>query len=301
MMKKVSSLSDKLFNAANVTLFILFMILCIYPFYYVAIYSLSNPQLSQKGITLYPVGLTFYNFSKVLAMKDIYSSLMISVIRTITGTILTVFCCSLFAFILTKNELYLRKIIYRFLIITMYLNAGLIPYYLTIKAYGLRNHFLVYIIPGAISAFYIILIKTFIEQLPSSLEESARIDGAGYFTIFRKIIVPLLKPILATVVVFSAVGNWNAWFDTYIFVSNKKLFTLQFVLLGFLQEASRLAESMKNTVTTSSMGSIENQIQITSQSARMTITAIVIVPIMLVYPFMQRYFIKGIMLGAIKG
>lgn len=183
----------------------------------------------------------------------------------------------------------------------MYLNAGLIPYYLTIKAYGLRNNFLVYIIPGAISAFYIILIKTFIEQLPASLEESAIIDGAGYFTIFRSIIIPLSKPVIATVVVFSAVGNWNAWFDTYIFISNKKLQTLQYVLLGFLQQTSRLAESMRNSATSSSMATAGSQIQITTQSARMTITAIVIIPIMLVYPFMQRYFVKGIMLGAVKG
>ena len=286
-----------IFDSINYVILTLFMVICIYPFYYVLIYSLSDPKTVQRGVYFLPVDLTLFNFSRIFSIDILYTGVYISILRTAIGAFVTLFSCMFFAYILLSNEMPFRKIIYRFVIITMYISGGLIPYYLTIRAYGLRNSFLVYIIPTAISAFYIILFKTFMEQLPPALEESAKIDGAGVFTVFIKIIFPLSTPIVATVIVFSAVGQWNSWFDTYIFITNKSLYTLQYILLNFLRESEQLAQSMRSSGSTASV-----QIQVlTSESVKMTITVIVLIPILLVYPFMQRYFIKGIMLGAIKG
>ncbi len=298
MKKKNFNLTDVTFDLSNIILLSVFMLFCIYPFYYILIYSLSDPQKAITGITLLPSGFTFYNYNRILQTDAIYGAALISLLRTVIGTVVTVVCCSLFAYILTKPKLYFRKFIYRFLVITMYLNAGLIPFYLTIRAYGLRNNFLVYILPCAISAFYIILLKTFIEQLPAALEESAMIDGAGYLTIFIKVIFPLSMPIIATIAVFSAVGQWNSWFDNYIFCEKKSLLTLQYILLNYLQESQKLAAMVTQT---SSAEAFMEQMTVTPESARMTITMITVFPILLVYPFMQRYFVKGIMLGAVKG
>ena len=275
------------------------MFVCLYPFYYVIIYSLSDSSRAVTGIFLFPQGFTLYNYQYILSRSMIYSGAIMSVLRTVTGAAVTVLCSMYFTFLLVQSEMAGRKIIYRFVVVTMYITAGLIPFYITMRAYGLRNNFLIYILPNTINAFYMVLFKTFIEQLPAALEESAKIDGAGYFTIFRKITFPLCMPIVATVAVFSAVNQWNSWFDTYIFVTSEKLFTLQFILLNILREAQALANAMRSSGNTTQV-----TVQpMTSQSIKMkmTITVITLIPIMTVYPFMQKYFVKGIMLGAIKG
>ena len=245
-----------------------------------------------------PRSLTYRNYSDIMKFPGLLNAALISVLRTVAGTATTVLSCSFFAYLITKNELYLRKFVYRLLVVTMYINAGLIPWYLTMRMYGLNNNFFVYIIPSAISAYLVILLKTFFEQLPQSLEESARIDGAGYITIFTRIILPLSKPVVATVTVFSAVGQWNAWYDNYILVQNAQLKTLQLILWEYLNQANALAQSINRT---GSVKGIEKFIKMTPASIKMTTTMVVTLPILFVYPFMQKYFVKGIMLGAIKG
>jgi len=183
----------------------------------------------------------------------------------------------------------------------MYVSGGMIPWYITMKTYGLFNNFFVYIIPGIISVFNMILVKTFVESLPSSLEESAQLDGAGFFTIFVRIIMPLVKPIIATIAVYTAVGLWNSWVDNYILVNDKKLITLQLILYEYLNKAQDLANQMKNTVNVTGVSSASSAFAVTVDSVRMTMIVITVVPIMLVYPFAQKYFTKGIMLGAVKG
>ena len=284
-----------LFSAVIYTLMTVLMFLCFYPFYYVFIYSISDPSAAQKGITILPKGVTLYNYLRVLKLEGIFRSFLISLSRTVSGTAITVLACSFFAYLVTKN-MYGRKIIYRFVIITMYLNSGLIPWYLTLKAYHMTNTFWVYIIPSAISAYYIVLLKTFIENLPISLEESAKLDGAGYITVFAKIVFPLSKPILATITVFSAVAQWNNWFDNYILVQSKQLETLQLMLYNYLNQASQLSQ-----MSTSSLQHGAAASALTAQSIRMTITMVASLPILFVYPWMQKYFVKGIMLGAVKG
>ena len=192
-----------------------------------------------------------------------------------------------------------KKFLYRFLILTMYINGGLISTYIVIKSYGLLNNFWVYVIPMLLSAYNIVLIKTYVEQLPASLEESARLDGAGYVTVFTKIILPLSKPIIATVAVFVAVGHWNSWFDNHIYTRGSDLTTLQYLLYNYLNEAQRLADQIKNT---SNMNGVSQMMaSISPKGVRMTITVLASLPIFLVYPFMQKYFVKGIMVGAVKG
>lgn len=294
--KKGSSTGELIFDIFNYAILTIMLIICIYPFYYIFIYSISNPIKAQSGIGLLPKGLTLNNFAQIFKLKGIGNALIISVLRTLIGTIVTVLSCSFFAYLVTKEELPMRKLIYRFVVLTMYFNAGLIPWYLTMKFLHLNNNFLLYILPTAISAFYVVLLKTFIEQLPQSLEEAAKLDGAGYFTIFTKVILPLSKPILATIVVFASIAQWNTWFDNYFLVSSDKLKTLQLILYNYLTEASKISTASAQELT---RGTAVRTI--TPETVRMTITMVVTLPILLVYPFMQRYFVKGIMLGAVKG
>lgn len=275
---------------------ILLVIICIYPFYYVIIYSISDPAQASKGIFLLPKGFNLDTYKGIIKLNDIPGAYLISILRTLLGTGITIISSSFFAYLVTNQKMYYRKIVYRFVIITMYINAGLIPWYITMKAYGLQNNFLLYILPGALSAYYVILLKTYMESLPKELEESAKIDGAGMMTIFARIIFPLSKPIVATVGVFSMVGQWNQWQDNYFLVSDAKLQTLQMVLYNYLNQANRFQSMSSNAIDASAVTS-----SITPSSIKMCITVLVVLPIMCVYPFLQRYFVKGIMMGAVKG
>ena len=290
------SLSERIMTAVICIIMLLAVLLCLYPFYYMLIYSLSDPDLARQGVYLWPRGLNLDAYKWVLEGSDFGHAFLISVARTVCGTALTIFGSSLFAYLVTKQEMLGRKIIYRYVIITMYLNAGLIPWFITMKSYHLGNTFWLYIIPGIINAYYVILIKTFIEQIPASLEESAMIDGAGFFKIYRSIILPLSKPIIATITVYAAVGQWNSWQDNYFLANVHELQTVQLILYNTINEAQRIADSMK-----SGMMNVSGAISITSDTIRMATTVVSVVPIMLVYPFMQRYFVKGVMMGAVKG
>lgn len=296
MLRWRMSKSDLIFNMINYTFLILLLIVTVYPFYYIFIYSISDSFEAQKGVYLWPAGFSLESYKAAFRLKGLADAAVVSVMRTVIGTILTVLCSSFFAYLITKQELPFRKYIYRFVLITMYFNAGFIPWYLTMKAYQLQNSFLLYILPGMLTGFYIILIKTFMEQLPPALEESAKIDGAGYFKIFTSIVFPLSLPIIATIAVFAAVGQWNTWFDNFFLVSDPKLQTLQLLLYNFLNQTSSIAGMSGEELTRT------GQVRVmTPQSVQMTITMLVTLPIVVVYPFLQRFFVKGIMLGAVKG
>ncbi|NLG23731.1 MAG: carbohydrate ABC transporter permease [Clostridiales bacterium] len=278
----------------------LFALLCLYPFWYLVIYTISDPGQVSRGITLLPRGLSLYNIQQVLRLKGIGLSLVNSVLRTVVGTGLTVISCSFLGYVFTKEEMPARRFIYRALIVTMYVSGGLIPTYLMMRAYGLLNTFSVYVLPSAVSAYNVILIKTYIEQLPASLEEAAMIDGAGYFTVFTRVIFPLSIPIVATIAIFAAVGQWNSWFDNHIYNQGSPgLMTLQYQLYKFLNEAQRIAELLKQGNIKDVESAVTNQL--TPKGVRITTTLFAALPIFLVYPLMQRYFIKGIMIGAVKG
>ncbi len=291
--------SRVVFNIFNYTFFTLFTFMCLYPLWYVACYSISVPQLAKQfGVTFFPRGFTLTNFAQVFALEGLFHSMLISVLRTVIGAGGTVICCMWLGYVFTKEKMPARKFFYRFMIITMYIGGGMIPTYLVFRSYGLLNNFAVYIVPSLISAYYVILIKTFIEQLPASLEESAVIDGAGPIVVFAKIIFPLSMPIVATIAIFSAVGQWNSWFDNHIYTFNdKNLTTMQYMLYNYLQEATRLTEQLKHTRS----GNMQLQNQLTPYTVRMTVTMITVLPVLIVYPIFQRYIVKGIMIGAVKG
>jgi multiple sugar transport system permease protein/putative aldouronate transport system permease protein len=297
--KRVST-SRALFNIFNYLFFGIFILLCTFPLWYVLIYTISDPALVKNSVViLWPRGLSFTNLERVFELNGILPAIGISVLRTTLGTFLTLLCCTWLGYLFTKDKMPFRKFFYRLLAITMYISGGLIPTYLVYKTYGMVNNFLVYIIPGAVSAYYIILIKTFIEQLPASLEESAWLDGAGPIKVFSYIILPLSKPIVATVSIYSAVSHWNSWFDNHIYTSAKEnLTTLQYMLYNYLNEAQRLAQLIESAGVDETL---INQVTITPWGVKMTVTLITILPIIMIYPFMQRFFIKGIMVGAVKG
>ena len=203
-------------------------------------------------------------------------------------------------FMFTQEKMWLRKVWYRLVVATMYFNAGIIPWYLIMKNLHLTNNFWGYILPAIVSPFLLILTKTFIENVPRELQEAAMIDGAGVLTVFFKVMIPVIKPILATVAIWSAVNQWNAFQDTLLLMTDTKLYPLQFLLYQYLNQASSLASLAKSTTSTTSLAAAAATTA-TTTSVRMTITVIVVLPIMVVYPFFQKYFVKGIMIGAVKG
>lgn len=293
------SIWDIVFEVCTVTGLLIFAFLCFYPMYYVLIYSFSDSATAvSRGVTLLPVGFTFMNYRLIFMSSDVPSAILVSASRAVSGTLITIFFSFMYAYLVTRRDLPMKRFFYRYLIISMYLGAGLIPWYLLMIKLNLQNSFLLYVIPGAIQAFFVILIKTYIEQLPASLEESAQIDGAGPMTIMIRIMMPLCLPVIATIAVFSAVGQWNSWQDNFFLVSKAKLKTLQLLLLEYLQNNS--ANVTLQGASARSFAQI-NKVKLTSSSIRATMTVIALLPIITVYPMMQRYFVKGILLGAVKG
>lgn len=300
-MRKKKDISDLIMQIIQYTFIAIFCVLCIYPFYYVIIYSISDPVEAARGIWLLPKGFSLETYSRLFERDDLGLAFVVSIARTVIGTGLCVFFTTMFAFLVTRKELPAKKFIYRFVIMTMYIGAGLIPWYLTMKAYHLKNSFWLYVIPGTINAYYMILVKTFIEQLPESMEESAVLEGAGFFDLFLKIIMPLSKPIIATIAVYCAVGQWNSWTDNFFLVSEKKLQTVQLILYNYINSANNIAQSMKTGGAAAAAAGQAVKSAITPESVQMTAIVVTVVPIMLVYPFAQKYFTKGIMMGAVKG
>jgi multiple sugar transport system permease protein/putative aldouronate transport system permease protein len=293
--------SDILFNILNYSFFLIFALACIFPFYYLFINTISDNDLVRIGvITWFPKGMHLGNYIKLTNVNDLGQAFKISTLRTIIGTALMVASSGLVGFLVTKQEMWGRSLWYRFIVITMYFNAGLIPWFLNMKMLGLTDNFLGYIIPGIVAPYNIILVKTYIESIPAELEESAYIDGATYMKVFRKIIWPLSKPILATIAIFGAVGNWNSFQDSLILMQNDaSLHTLQHKLWIYLNEANNLAAMMQNANGQLNPG--DQILLLDSKTIKYTVSMVSVLPIMFVYPFMQRYFEKGIMLGAVKG
>ena len=291
---------DILFEVLNYLIFTLFTLACIFPFYYLFINTISNNDMVLKGtINFIPRGIHFGNYLALLNVGDLSTAFLISVARTILGTTLMVMASALVGYLVTKQEMWGRKFWYRFLVITMYFNAGIIPVFLNMQMLGLTNSFWVYIIPGIVAPYNIILVKTYIESIPADLEESASIDGASHMTIFRKIIWPLCKPNLATIAIFGAVGHWNSFTDSLIYMqSAPNLYTLQHRLYIYLNQASNLKSLMQSGGAVSEAAI---QSALSGKIIKYTISMVTVIPILLVYPFMQRYFEEGIMLGAVKG
>ena len=280
---------------------VLFMILvCIvtlYPFLHVLALSFNDATDAVRGgIHIIPRELTFDNYIHIFTNNSsLIRAFTNSILRTVVGTVAGVLACAVCAYVLSRKHFVFRKSISALLVITMYVSGGLIPWFLLIRNLGLMNNFAVYIIPSLISAFNVIVIRSFMEGLPDALEESAKIDGANDFTVFVKIILPLCIPVIATVALFIAVGQWNSWFDTYLFArNNTNLTTLQFELMKILENAN-ITISQVNPQTAQNLAN-----RISPTSIRMAITIVATLPILFVYPFVQKYFVTGLTIGAVK-
>jgi len=287
-------------NVIIIVFFSLFTLICVFPFYYLFINTISNNDMVVAGqINFFPVGIHFDNYIKIFAVNTLLDALVVTVARTLLGTALMVLTTAWAGYLITKQKMWKRSFWYRFLVITMYFNAGLVPWFINMVMLGLKGSFVAYIIPGMVAPYNIILVKTYIESIPQSLEESAIIDGASTPKVFFKIIWPLSIPILATIAIFGAVGNWNSFQDSLLLMSSTpKMMTLQHVLYTYLTQSS----SAMNAAANSGGSTLATNAMATSSTVNQyTIAMVSIIPILCVYPFMQRFFVKGIMLGAVKG
>ncbi|MNI08672.1 L-arabinose transport system permease protein AraQ [compost metagenome] len=291
------SWADRVFDFIVYLVVLIVIVVTIYPFLNVLAISLNDSVDSVRGgITIYPREFTWDNYLKIFTFSGLITGFKISALRTVAGTLLGLLSASMLAFTISRPDFQGRKFVSTFLAMTMYISGGLIPVYMLVKDLGMMNSFAVYIVPGLVSAFNVFVIRSFIDGLPYALQESAKLDGANDFTIYCRVILPLLKPALATISLFLAVGQWNAWFDTYLYNgSSPHLTTLQYELMKVLQ-----------TTTSGNGGDYRSNIasmasnQVSPESLKMAITIVVTVPILMVYPFIQKYFVKGMTLGAVK-
>jgi ABC-type sugar transport system, permease component len=292
-----------LFHTLNFLFMIFVAIVTLYPFLNtLAISFNSGLDTTRGGIYVWPREWTLKNYEAVFASGKVYHAFWVSVARTVIGTVVSVFLTAMLAYTISRKEYMFRKSVTLIFILTMYFSAGLIPSYFLIKDLNLLNTFLVYILfPGAgaglISAFNMLVVRTYIHTLPESLNESAKIDGASDFRVFFSIILPMCTPVIATISLFTAVGQWNTWFDTFIFASSRQeLSTLQYELM-------RLLSSSVNSNANPSLSSTaakDTATMITPLSIRAAITMVASVPILVVYPFLQRHFVSGLQLGSVK-
>ncbi len=295
------TLSAKNIPKSSIILGALLIVICfvtIYPFYWVAVYSISDGKaVVANPINFLPIKPTLMNYKAVFANKAIMNAFFISVGRTVIGAISHLMVVGLAAYALSKKDLVFRKGFLIFFVITMYFSGGLLPFYVLIVKLNLDNKFLVYILPMLFNGFNMLILKVFFEQLPASLEESAKLDGAGDLTIFTRLVVPLSSPVIATILLFIGVDHWNAWFDAFLFVTKTTLYPLQTLLHKIILESQTstmfdiMKQSFGNTATKS----------VTGEAVKMTTVMVATVPILVVYPFLQKYFTKGIMIGAVKG
>ncbi len=295
------SVGDKVIDVITYLIYAIFAFVCVYPFYYLIINSISANNLSERGkIIFWPQEIHFTNYKNLISIPGLGDAALMSVYRTVVGTVLTVMIAAFLGYMFTRNSLWKRKFWYRFVVITMYFNAGVIPWYLSMKTLGMTNNFWGYIFPTVIQPFYIILCKTYCESIPPALQDAAEIDGAGTLRVFFSIMLPVIKPILATIAIFAAVNQWNAFQDTLLLMRDKKYYTLQFVLYQYINQASSLKTIISSNSTTTNLSAIMATAA-TATSIRMTVTVVVVLPVMMIYPFFQRFFTKGIMIGAVKG
>ena len=298
-----TSVGDKVISVVTYLVYALLAFACVYPFYYLIINSISDNKLSEAGkIIFLPHGIHFDNYVQVMLLDDLLPAAKISVLRTFIGATLTVLSSAFLGFMFTRETMWHRKLWYRLVTVTMYINAGIIPWFLTMKMLGLTDNFWGYIFPTVIQPYYIVLCKTYCESVPHELQDAGEIDGAGTLRIFFSIILPVIKPILATIAVFAAVTQWNAFQDTVLLMTKgQENYTLQFILWRYINNASALKAVVSNAAASSSMVAALAAQAATETSVRMTVTVVVVLPIICVYPFFQRFFTKGIMIGAVKG
>ena len=293
--KPKSSLGDKVFVVCNTIFLVTFVIITLYPVLNTVALSFNNGiDAVRGGIHLLPRVFTLQNYKTVLGQQNIVTGAYISVARTVVGTILALAANALLAYVVSRKRFLFRSQLSLFWVITMYVSGGMIPTLILYRNLGLTGTFWVYVIPGMISVFNMLVLRTYMMGLPEGLEESAQIDGANDFTIFVRIVSPLCKPVYATVALFVAVGQWNSWFDVMLYNRmNTKYTTLQYELMKLLSSVMQQGGS----ATSAGQGAAA---AVTPVTVRAAATVVTMLPIICLYPFLQRYFVAGMTLGSVK-
>ncbi|MFC4101478.1 carbohydrate ABC transporter permease [Paenibacillus xanthanilyticus] len=286
------SIGERSFDWLNALLMIGLCVITLYPFYNIVITSFNDPtDAARGGITLWPRQFSIDNYKMVFQDEGIIRAFIVTIARTVIGTATAVLFTAAFAYGVSKNELMGRKTFLLMAIFTMYFSGGIIPYYLLVAKYlSLKGSFLAYIIPNLFNVFNAIIMLTFFKGLPKEIEESAKIDGANELRIFWQLVLPVSKPVLATVALYNAVFHWNSWYDAMLFGS-EKLVTLQQILMQIISSNSNVSLAASNL----GLGSV------TAASLKLATMVITTVPIVLTYPFVQKYFVQGVMIGSVKG
>ena len=284
---------DKVFDIVNYTLLTLIMVIVLYPVLYIVAASFSDPQAVVSGeVFILPVRPTLRGYEAVFKNKKILTGFANSIYYLVVGTLLNLVMTMLCAYPLSRKEFYGRGIFTGIVVFTMFFDAGIISNYMVVQSAGLINSIWAIILPGAINVWYMIIMRTFFSDIPEELFESARLDGANDLTIFVKMVLPLSKAVLATMVLFYAVGFWNQWLQPLIYLNDRSRFPMQLILRNIvLGTDAALSKSMSASADMATM----------SLNIKYAVIFITILPILMVYPFVQKYFVKGVMVGSVKG
>jgi len=296
---KIKRSAFDIFFDSFITLSMLFIfVITLYPFLNVLAISFNDSIDSMRGgIHIIPREFTLNNYLEIFKYNNLSHAFLVSILRTVIGTAVSVISTCMLAFALSRKEFVYRKFFTAVFVVTMYVSGGLIPDYMNLRNLGLINKFIVYILPPLINSYNVIVIRSFIDNLPFSLQESAKIDGANDLTIFRRIVMPLCLPVIATISLFIAVGQWNSWLDTYLYASsNQDLSTLQYELMKVLNNTT----ANQSTSSLINPNAVNAGSRVSPQSIRMAITIVASVPILIVYPLVQKYFVTGLTLGSVK-
>ncbi len=287
--------SEYIFDNLNLFIMLVICFLTLYPIWYVIVNSLNEGMDAMKGgIYWWPREFTLSNYKAVFANQGILTSFGVTIAKTVIGTLTHVLFTAMVAYALSRRELRGRNI-YMFVgIVTMFFSGGLIPYFLLLRDIGLLDNFFVYIVPALFNFFHLIIFVSFFREIPTSLEEAAKMDGASDIKIFLKVIIPLSMPVIATIALFQGVYQWNDYFAGIIFVNDPELQPIQTYLYKVV------AESSSNQMMVNAPGGVANK-SVTSQSIKLATMVVTTLPIVLVYPFLQKYFVKGMLIGSVKG
>lgn len=289
-----TSISRKGFIGANIVILLLLSLVTAYPILYVLFASLSNPAefMAHEGLLLKPIGFSLEAYKLVLENRLITGGYLNTIIIVVSGVTINLFMTSLGAYFLSRKDVLWRNAIMMFIVFTMFFSGGLVPYYLTVKALHLDNTLLALIIPTAISTFNLILMRTSFMNIPEEIVESSVLDGASHLTILFRIFLPLSLPVVAVMVLYYGVGHWNAWFNAMLFIRDRDLYPLQLVLRDIL---------VQNDTESMLIGSDSFDKGLVAETIKYAVIIVATVPILALYPFLQKYFVKGMMIGALKG
>lgn len=286
---------DHVINTCAAVVCLVVMLISIYPIYYCLINSFNDGKDAIKGgIYLWPRVFSLENYRTVFREDTLLRAFVMTVLRTVVGSVMHILFTAMTAYAFSRRNLMFRRFYVAMGIITMYVGGGIIPTYLLYRSLKLVNTFWVYVVPGMFSFYNMILMMNFFRQLPEALVESARIDGASHFTVFRKVVMPLSPPVIATVALFVGVNHWNDWYAPAYYILDEGLMTMPATLLRLLNEADaqqKLAQLY---------GQLQTRPTVTLESVRYATLIVSVMPITILYPFVQKYFIQGMMIGSVK-